>query len=278
MKVRMQKTSAQVNGYPRRDRTASEWYEGVQIFLWMTEDNIVEVPFDKEHLLESILNPDNLNKAYLSVVRNKGCGGIDRMSCEQLLPWLLTNKNELIPIYERQFSTVSFGFRPKRSCHNALRKAQKIISDGYIYVVDLDLERFFDTVSHSKLIEIISRTITDGRVVSLIHKYLHSGVINCGLFESSEEGTSQGPLSPLLGNVMLNELDKELASRGLPFVRYADNALIFCKSKRAALRVRESITRFMEGKLHLKVNREKTTVVVCARSEISRALLLCNER
>lgn len=304
----MQKTSAQANGWSQRDRTESEWYEGAQTFMWMCEDNIVEVPFDKEHLLEFILNPENLNKAYKAVMRNKGCGGVDKMSCEQLLPWLLASKNELIdslltgiyrpnpvrrveipkdngkmrllgiptvvdrlvqqainqvltPIYEVQFSKASFGFRPKKGCHDALRKAQKIISDGYIYVVDLDLERFFDTVSHSKLIEILSRTIKDGRVVSLIHKYLRSGVINRGLFEVSDEGTPQGgPLSPLLSNIMLNELDKELASRGLPFVRYADDALIFCKSKRAALRVRDSITRFIEGKLHLKVNREKTTV------------------
>mgnify|MGYP002106365314 FL=1 len=135
------------------------------------------------------------------------------------------------------------------------------MDEGYKYVVDLDLERFFDTVSHSKLIEILSRTIKDGRVISLIHKYLRSGVINRGLFEMNTEGTPQGgPLSPLLSNIMLNELDKELERRMLPFVRYADDAIIFCKSKRAAQRVRESITRFIEGKLFLKVNREKTVV------------------
>ena len=167
----------------------------------------------------------------------------------------------LTPIYERQFSPRCYGFRPRRGCHDALRGAQKIIDDVYIYVVDLDLERFFDTVSHSKLIEILSRTIKDGRVISLIHKYLRSGVMNKGMFEASEEGTPQGgPLSPLLSNIMLNELDKELTSRGLPFVRYADDSMIFCKSKRAAKRVKESVTRFIEGKLHLKVNRDKTVV------------------
>lgn len=128
-------------------------------------------------------------------------------------------------------------------------------------MVDLDLERFFDTVSHSKLIEILSRTIKDGRVVSLIHKYLRSGVMNKGLSEASEEGTPKGgPLSPLLSNITLNELDKELERRGLPFVRYADDSMIFCKSKRAAMRVKESITRFIENTLYLKVNKEKTVV------------------
>lgn len=167
----------------------------------------------------------------------------------------------LTPTFERQFSKTSYGFRPKRVCHDALRRAQKIVESGYKYVVDLDLERFFDTVNHSKLIEIISRTVKDGRVVSLIHKYLNSGVINKGMFEPSEDGTPQGgPLSPLLSNIMLNELDKELERRGHPFVRYADDAMIFCKTKRAAQRTKETITRFIEGELFLKVNREKTAV------------------
>ena len=280
----MQKTLSKVNDCPQRDRSETEWYGGVQTFMWMCEDNIVEVPFDKEH---------------------KGCGGIDNMSCEQLFSWLLANKDALIRslvdgsyrpnpvkrveipkdngkmrllgiptvvdrlvqqainqvlshIYEKQFSRRSYGFRPRRGCHDAVRGAQEIINAGYTYVVDLDLERFFDTVNHSKLIEILSRTIKDGRVVSLIHKYLRSGVMNKGLFETSEEGTPQGgPLSPLLSNIMLNELDKELERRGLPFVRYADDSMIFCKSKRAARRVKESITRFIEGTLYLKVNKEK---------------------
>ena len=176
-------------------------------------------------------------------------------------------------------SKTSYGFRPKRSCHDALRKAQEIVDEGYKYVVDLDLERFFDTVNHSRLIDILSRTITDGRVVSLIHKYLSSGVINRELFEASEDGTPQGdPLSPLLGNVMLNELNKELERRGHPFVRYADDAMIFCKSKRAAWRVKASITRFIEERLFLKVNREKTVVSYVRGGESPRLLLLCKQR
>ena len=162
-------------------------------------------------------------------------------------------------IYEPKFSKSSCGFRPRRGCHNALREAKRIIEEGYTYVVDLDLERFFDTVSHSKLIEILGRTIKDGRVVSLIHKYLRSGVLDKGVFTESREGTPQGgPLSPLLSNIMLNELDKELESRGLPFVRYADDAMVFCRSKRAAIRVKSTISWFIEEKLHLKVNKEKT--------------------
>ena len=180
MKERMQKTLSQVNGCPQRDRSETEWYGGVQTFMWMCEDNIVEVPFDKEHLFEQILSPSNLNRAYKAVMRNKGCGGIDKMSCEQLLPWLMTNKDVLIrslmdgsyrpnpvkrveipkdngkmrllgiptvvdrvvqqainqvltPIYENQFSKTSYGFRPRRGCHDALRGAQRIINEGYIY-------------------------------------------------------------------------------------------------------------------------------------------------
>lgn len=308
MQERMHKTGTEVSGFPQRAKTESEWYAGAQTCVWMVEDNVVEVPFDRAHLLEAILSPENLNKAYRSVIRNKGCGGIDRMSCDELLPWLFANKKSLIcslldgsyrpnpvlkveipkdngkmrqlgiptvvdrlvqqainqvltPIYEPQFSRNSFGFRPRRGCHAALHRAKDIVNSGYKYVVDLDLERFFDTVCHSRLIDILSRTIKDGRVVSLIHKYLRSGILNHGMFEASSEGTPQGgPLSPLLSNIMLNELDKELTRRGHLFVRYADDSMIFCRSKSAAKQTKESITRFIEGKLHLRVNREKTTV------------------
>lgn len=125
----------------------------------------------------------------------------------------------------------------------------------------MDLERFFDTVCQSKLIEVLSRTIKDGRVISLIHKYLNAGVIANGMFECTEVGMPQGgPLSPLLSNVMLNELDKELEHRGHRFVRYADDCMIFCKSRKSAERTLKSIILFIEGKLFLKVNRKKTEV------------------
>ncbi|WP_033164476.1 group II intron reverse transcriptase/maturase [Clostridium sp. KNHs205] len=168
---------------------------------------------------------------------------------------------ELTPIYEEQFSENSFGFQPKKGAHDALKQCQKNVNEGYVYVVDMDLEKFFDTVCQSKLIEVLGRTIKDGRVISLIHKYLNAGVITKGVFKKTEVGMPQGgPLSPLLSNIMLNELDKELESRGHRFVRYADDCMIFCKSKKSAERTLENIIPFIEKRLFLKVNRKKTQV------------------
>ncbi len=153
---------------------------------------------------------------------------------------------------------MSYGFRPHRGSHRALLKCGEYIEQGYLFTVDMDLEKFFDTVNHSKLIEVLSRTIKDSRLVSLIHRYLNAGVINCGKYQPTQLGLSQGgPLSPILSNIMLNELDKELERRGHKFVRYADDLLIFCKSRKAAHRTYDHIVPFIEGKLFLKVNREK---------------------
>lgn len=168
---------------------------------------------------------------------------------------------QLTPIYERQFSQFSFGFRPRRNAHQAVLQCQKNANEGFRYVVDMDMEKFFDNVNQSKLIEVLSRSIEDGRVISLIHKYLRAGVMTKGYYEETPMGVPQGGnLSPLLSNVMLNELDKELVKRGHRFVRYADDSMIFCRSRRAAERVQVSITKFIEEKLYLKVNREKTKV------------------
>lgn len=167
----------------------------------------------------------------------------------------------LTPIYEKQFSENSFGFRPKRSAHDAIRRSQNNIEQGYKYVVDMDLEKYFDTVNQSKLVEVLSRTIKDGRVISLIHKYLKAGVVVKHRFEETEIGVPQGGnLSPILSNIMLNELDKELENRGHKFVRYADDLLIFCKSRKSAERTLNNILPFIERKLFLRVNREKTVV------------------
>jgi len=174
----------------------------------------------------------------------------------------------LTPIFERQFSNSSYGFRPKRNAHQALNKCKKHITAGYVYAVDLDLEKFFDKVNHSKLIEVFSRTIKDGRVVSLIHKYLNAGVQIGSKFNPVEMGVPQGgPLSPLLSNIMLNELDKELERRGHKFVRYADDLVILCKSKRSSERVMSSITQFIEGKLYLKVNKDKSQIVPITKAK-----------
>jgi RNA-directed DNA polymerase len=167
----------------------------------------------------------------------------------------------LSPIFEKQFSEFSYGFRPKRSCEMAIIKSLEFLNDGHDWVVDIDLERFFDTVNHDKLMRIISNTINDGDVISLIRKYLVSGVMVNGNYEETPVGTPQGGnLSPLLSNIMLNELDKELEGRGLRFVRYADDALIFVKSEKAANRVMKTIVRFIEEKLGLIVNAEKSKV------------------
>ena len=167
----------------------------------------------------------------------------------------------LSPIYEKQFSETSYGFRPKRSCEMAIIKLLEYFNDGYIWIVDIDLQKFFDTVCHDKLISIIMKTIHDGELVSLIRKYLVSGVMENGVVSPTKVGTPQGGnLSPLLSNIMLNELDKELEKRGLRFTRYADDCISLVKSEKAANRVMESITKFIEKKLGLKVNVEKSKV------------------
>ncbi|MDD4637376.1 MAG: group II intron reverse transcriptase/maturase [Bacteroidales bacterium] len=306
MKERMQKTLE--NGCLRMDSSENEDYVGVQTFMGITENHLMEVHFTKDDLLERIISPSNLNLAYKQVRANGGSGGVDKMETEDLLPYLKAHKDFLIdslmdgsyhpnpvrrveipkedgktrqlgiptvvdrliqqaisqvlsPIYEREFSDTSYGFRPKRSAHKALRKAQSYVTAGYKYAVAIDLEKFFDTVNQSKLIEVLSKKIKDGRVLSLIHKYMGAGVVVYHTFEESGSGVPQGgPLSPLLSNILLNELDKELERRGHKYVRYADDGMIFCKSKRAAERTKEHIIHFIENKLFLKVNRSKTKV------------------
>ena len=167
----------------------------------------------------------------------------------------------ITPLFEPQFSETSYGFRPRRSCEMAVIKALEYFNDGYDWIVDIDLQAFFDNVNQDKLIGIIRKTIKDGRVVSLIRKYLVNGVMINGVVQPTKVGTPQGGnLSPLLSNIMLNELDKELEKRGLRFVRYADDCLIVVKSEKAANRVMKSVTRYIEKKLGLIVNAEKSKV------------------
>ena len=167
----------------------------------------------------------------------------------------------LTPIFEKQFSDNSFGFRPGRNQHGALKRCKKYVDEGYKYVVDMDLAQFFDTVNQSMMIEILSRTIKDNDVISLINKFLNAGVMQDGLFTETKEGLAQGgPSSPLLSNIMLNELDSEIERRGHKFVRFADDCLILCKSKKSAERTLRNLIPFIENKLLLKVNREKTVI------------------
>ena len=167
----------------------------------------------------------------------------------------------LSPIYEQQFSEFSFGFRPKRNAHMAIDYALEFMNQGKDWVVDIDLEKFFDKVNHDKLMQIVSETVDDGDVISLIRKFLVSGIQIDEEFKESVIGTPQGGnLSPLLGNIILDKLDKELESRGLSFVRYADDCLIFVGSEKAADRVMKSTKRFIEEELKLKVNVTKSQV------------------
>lgn len=164
-------------------------------------------------------------------------------------------------IWEPVFSDSSFGFRPDRSQHDAIAHAKNLIEQGYRNIVDLDLEKFFDRVNHDRLMSRLATRITDKRVLALIRRYLNSGIFIGGLISPTEEGVPQGgPLSPLLSNVVLDELDKELERRGLRFVRYADDCVIYVHSHRAACRVKDSISRFTARRLKLKVNEAKSAV------------------
>lgn len=168
---------------------------------------------------------------------------------------------ELGKIFDPDFSESSYGFRPKKSTHQAIMAARGYIEQGYQWTVDIDLEKFFDRVNHDKLMSLVARRVKDKRVLKLIRKYLESGIMLNGVKVKSEEGTPQGgPLSPLLANIMLDGLDKELEKRGHKFCRYADDCNIYVKSKKAGERVMESISHYVEEVLKLKINRTKSAV------------------
>jgi len=289
--------------YRQRDNVEHEGYDGVHSDFHGELSNQ-----DGVHLFEKILSRNNLNRAYLQVVRNKGAAGSDGITYDQLLPYLKEHREELLvklhngtyrpqpvlrveipkpdggvrklgiptvidrmiqqainqvlqPIFDPTFSDNSFGFRPKRSAHQAIIQAKSYYEQGYKYVVDMDMKAYFDTVNHDKLMHHIEKKVQDKRVLRLIRQYLKSGIMVNGLFQASEEGTPQGGnLSPLLSNIYLNEFDKLLTTRGHKFVRYADDCNIYVKSRRAGYRVMESSTNFLEGELKLTVNREKSAV------------------
>ncbi|WP_243259109.1 group II intron reverse transcriptase/maturase [Clostridium sp. 'deep sea'] len=167
----------------------------------------------------------------------------------------------LSPIFEEKFSEYSYGFRPERSAHDALQQCKRYIEAGYTWIVDIDLASYFDTVNHNKLMHQMYLEIEDSRVLRLIRKYLLSGVVIDGKYEKTRQGVPQGgPLSPLLSNIMLDKLDKELERRGHKFVRYADDCSIYVKSRKAAERTLTNVTKFLEKELKLVVNRDKSKI------------------
>jgi len=261
-------------------------------------------------LLDEILDRDNLNQAYKKVKSNKGAPGIDGMTVDAALPWLMEHGKEfkrsigegeykpspvrrvmipkpdgsgerklgiptvidrviqqaiaqkLQPIYEPLFADESYGYRPGRSCQQAMKKVKEYADMGYVQVAEIDLSKYFDTMNHELLINLLREQIQDPEVIKLIKKYLKSGVMENGMVVKTEEGSPQGGnLSPLLANIYLNQYDQEMKRRGVAFVRYADDIVVLAKSKRAAERLLESSRKYLEDKLKLKVNQDKSRAI-----------------
>ena len=260
-------------------------------------------------LIDEIVEERNFWEAWMSVRRNHGAAGIDKMSVEELDAYMPAHIEEIkssvkgkrykpspvrrvyipkpngkqrplgIPtvvdrvvqqaaaqvlskLYEPVFSDHSYGFRPNRSCHKAMEELLGYLNEGYEWVVDFDIEKYFDTVNHDKLISILREQVNDSATLHLIRSFLKAGVMENGLVHAIAEGVPQGGcISPVLSNIYLDKLDKELESRGLRFVRYADDFDIFVKSEKAADRVMASVSSWLERKLRLKVSATKTKVV-----------------
>ena len=212
---------------------------------------------------QEIINGTYKPQAVLGVEIPKSSGGKRLLGIPTVIDRLIQQAvhQVLNPMYDIEFSEFSYGFRQGRSTHQAIAQSQMYINEGYQDIIDLDLKSFFDVVNQDYLMSLLNRKVKDKMLMKLIRLYLQSDLMLGGLSQTRERGMPQGsPLSPLLSNIILNELDKELTKRGLRFVRYADDCSIFLKSKRSAYRVNRSISKFIENKLHLKVNIEKTSV------------------
>lgn len=216
-----------------------------------------------EEIKESIRNRTYKPQPVKRVEIPKPDGGVRKLGIPAVLDRFVQQAiaQVLVPIYEPKFSDNSFGFRPNRCCEMAIIRALEYMNDGFHWVVDIDLEKFFDTVDHDKLISLVMRDVKSGEIVSLIRKFLVSGIMMDNEYKESVIGVVQGGnISPLLSNVVLNELDKELEARGLRFTRYADDCIILVGSSKAADRVMANVSKFIENKLGLKVNMTKSKI------------------
>lgn len=248
--VRALKRVEQNGGAPGIDGMNCKSLRGYLMKTW---------PAIKEQLLKGTYQPSPVRRVEIP----KPEGGVRLLGIPTVLDRLIQQAllQEMTPIFDPEFSLNSYGFRPGKNAHQAIRQCQQYIREGNRYVVDMDLEKFFDRVNHDILMSRLAQKIKDKQVLRLIRRYLQAGIMVNGCKVASEEGTPQGgPLSPLLANIMLDDLDKELEKRGHKFARYADDCNIYVKSKRAAIRVMDSVKHFVEGRLKLKVNQEKSAI------------------